>query len=208
MSKERPILFNAPMVRAILDGSKTQTRRIVKPKKVFSPYLPYTNARFDERGNYCFDSGPNVHNHIGLSDPNIAKQWCPYSLCDGYDEAPGRLWVRETHLPKASGTIYRADYSEFEAAGLGGMYGGWKPSIFCKRAHSRILLEIVGVRVERLQEISDADALAEGLYPTATGLYQGAAISEYRKLWESINGQGSWDVNPWVWVIEFRQVQP
>ena len=208
MSKERPILFNAPMVRAILDGSKTQTRRIVKPKKVFSPYLPYTNARFDERGNYCFDSGPNVHNHIGLSDPNIAKQWCPYSLCDGYDEAPGRLWVRETHLPKASGTIYRADYSEFEAAGLGGVYGGWKPSIFCKREHSRILLEITGVRVERLQDISDEDAIAEGAaggHGSIPGYnYAATPLEHYRHIWESINGPGSWDVNPWVWVIEFK----
>ena len=223
--KERPILFSAPMVRAILDGSKTQTRRIVKPEKVFSPYLPYTNARFDERGNYCFDSGPNVHNHIGLSDPNIAKQWCPYSLCDGYDEAPGRLWVRETHLPKVSGTIYRADFSEFEAAGLGGMYGGWKPSIFCKREYSRITLEIVSVRVERLQDISYEDALAEGVSDLTAMLRDECKPPDgesgndcarrlhwpqrlYEQLWESINGAGSWDVNPWVWCIEFKVMKP
>ena len=90
------------------------------------------------------------------------------------------------------------------AAGLGGMYGGWKPSIFCKRAHSRILLEIVSVRVERLQDISHAASMAEGITGEELFCAQGYAPKAYRKLWESINGAGSWDVNPWVWCIEFK----
>lgn len=176
MKKERPILFSAPMVRALLAGTKTQTRRAVKF---------VSSADFETFLN-------NVPNKTAC---------CPYGK-------PGdRLWVRETHLPKASGTIYRADFSEFEAAGLGGMYGGWKPSIFCRREHSRILLEITSVRVERLQDISDADAIAEGVGGDVT-VTPCFAVERYRATWESINGAGSWDANPWVWCISFEVVQP
>lgn len=175
---DHPILFNGSMVRAILDGSKTQTRRIAK----------------------------------------CGQEKCPFG------QVGDRLWVRETHLPKASGTIYRADYSEFEAAGLGGLYGGWKPSIFCKREHSRIMLEITGVRVELLQNISETDAIAEGIerigYAINCTPWRNYRIGEkgempmhcsapsrsYMTLWESINGAGSWDVNPLVWVIEFKVI--
>ena len=80
-------------------------------------------------------------------------------------------------------------------------------SIHIPRWASRILLEITGVRVERLQDISDEDSLAEGIYPTATGLYPGSPRAEYQKLWESINGPGSWGSNPWVWVISFRRIE-
>lgn len=182
--KERPILMNAPMVRAVLDGSKTQTRRIAKL------LLPGDK-------NYIFSGS--------------IEEWASKRAAQGPYGKPGdRLWVRETHLPKASGTIYRADFSEFEAAGLGGLYGGWKPSIFCKREHSRILLEIVSVRVERVQSISEDNALAEGvtLHPVKSSRAERMARDAYRKLWESINGSSSWDENPWVWVIEFRRVQP
>lgn len=71
---------------------------------------------------------------------------------------------------------------------------------------SRIQLEITAVRVERLQDISDEDSLAEGIYPTGTGLYPGSAKAEYRKLWETINGADSWQSTPWVWVVEFKRV--
>lgn len=203
--KERPILFSSPMIRALLAGAKTQTRRILKPEKVFHKLKPYTDSHFDERGNFRYRSGENSTGMIGLSDPNIAKQWCEYCSCDGeYANPPGNLWVRETHLPKTSGTIYRADFSESEAAGLGGMYGGWKPSIFCKRKDSRITLEIVGVRVERLQDISESDALAEGI----THHTMNDSRVEYQWLWESINGAVSWESNPWVWVIEFKRIKP
>lgn len=203
-TKERPILFSAPMVRAILEGRKTQTRWILKPEKVFRKLKPYTDSHFDERGNFNYRSGERTTGMIGLSDPNIAKQWCEYCSCDGeYDKPPGNLWVRETHLPKASGTIYRADFSELDAAGLGGMYGGWKPSIFCRREDSRITLEITSVRVERLHDISVGDCCAEGAPLDKTH----AVETWYRELWESINGKGSWDANPWVWCLSFEVVQ-
>lgn len=181
---ERPILFSAPMVRAILEGRKTQTRRAVKR---------IINTELGD----CIKDVDGLPSLLDIAPQNW--EVCPYG------QVSDRLWVRETHLPKASGTIYRADFSEFEAAGLGGMYGGWKPSIFCKREHSRILLEITGVRVERLQDISEEDAIAEGVGGNVT-ISPCFSIGRYRDLWETINAPGSWDVNPWVWMIEFKQV--
>lgn len=191
------------MVRALLAGTKTQTRRAVKR---------IINTEIGD----CIKDVDGLPSRLDIAP----KNWevCPHGQ-------PGdRLWVRETHLPKASGTIYRADFSEFEAAGLGGMYGGWKPSIFCKREHSRITLEIVGIRVERLQDIGYEDALAEGVEDMTALLHDewkplegesGNACARrlrwpqrlYKQLWEAINGEGSWDANTWVWVIEFRRVQ-
>jgi len=181
--KERPILMSAEMVRALLAGRKTQTRRLVK----------------------LMDTGrvklPGSHRNWHLEDPNVVKA-CPYGL-------PGdRLWVKETFLPKKSGIIYRADLDPVEAAGIGGMYGGWKPSIFMPRKASRLTLEIKTLRVERLQDISEADAKAEGIQ--CPGCQSGEHIActdlvkAYRKLWESLNGTDSWKANPWVWVIEFQ----
>lgn len=125
-----------------------------------------------------------------------------------------KIWVKETHLPKNSGTIYRADFNSVEAAGIGAMYGGWKPSIFCKRIYSRITLEIVSIGVERLQDISEEDAIAEGMVRSkehpqlwTVGVQSSSnPIYLYELLWELINGDGSWAKNPWVWVIEFKPV--
>jgi hypothetical protein len=124
---------------------------------------------------------------------------CPYGK-------PGdKLWCRETWAPHSDmprSAIYRCD--------RGGDYQDnvtpnfrWRPSIFMPRWASRILLEITAVRIERLQDISNADALAEGV--ELRGEMRPWAI--YRELWESINGRGSWEVNPWVWVIEFRVLE-
>jgi len=216
--KERPILFSAAMVRAILSGQKSQTRRIIKPEKVFSHYLPFANARFDERGNFCFDSSPNVHNLIGLSNPNIAKQWCPYSLCDTYDEPLGKLWVRESwrtyqsldnYSPRdiAPGAGIQYEALGTSLAGDQGYYllgmGKLRPSIFMPRWASRILLEIVNVRVERLRDISMSDVLAEGCMLSTSK----TEPIDYQNLWESINGPGSWAANPWVWCISFRRIK-
>ncbi|MHB0925981.1 MAG: hypothetical protein ACYC1F_05720 [Gallionellaceae bacterium] len=208
--KGRPILFNASMVHALLEGRKTLTRRIVKMKP----------------SDWCKEIKGDCWHQNDIAEWRLQGDrwfglmgWYTLAFADcPYGQPGDRLWVRETQLPKASGTIYRADFSEFEAAGLGGMYGGWKPSIFCKREHSRILLEITGVRVERLQDISCADAKAEGIERSRDGMmwrdYISAShaqinpIDSYRTLWESINGPGSWDANPWVWVIEFKSVKP
>jgi len=215
--KERPILFSGPMVRAILDGSKTQTRRIVKPQP------PATTASV--RAYHHPDPRP----HFWACDGGSLLDWarlCPYG-------APGdRLWVREAfiHEPadycweasvsipcRPATTIYRAD-SDPHGLAKG---AGWKPSIHMPRSLSRITLEITGVRVEQLQEISDEDAFAEGTPCYVCGrpmdgfsesdchcFHRKARASDYQVLWESIHGPGSWAANPWVWVIDFRRVTP
>jgi len=192
--KERGMLFSAPMVHALLAGTKTQTRRAIK-----SGFY-----QIDER-----DDGtlwPWRHDGAG------GDEWlrCPYGQ-------PGdKLWVREAfsgphcmektselpamppgQWPQESAIWYWADGEPD--------YGDWtrpRPSIHMPRWASRITLEIKGIRVERLQDVSDADALAEGVDRTNTSI-GGYATERYRLLWESINGAGSWDANPWVWVIEF-----
>lgn len=187
--KSRPILFSGAMVRAILDGRKTQTRRIVK-----HPYCQATRLeRIDENGSAWFLSGFD-----GFPFP------CPYGK-------PGDwLWVRETwatteqagnHVADAE-YIYRATDPDWET-----MDGWkWKPSIFMPREACRITLEITAIRCERLRDIETKplDIAAEG-QPRDCQL---GDIEWYRGLWESINGKASWEANPWVWVVEFRRVEP
>jgi hypothetical protein len=202
--KERPILFSGAMVRALLDGSKTQTRRIAKPRR--KPSLLDGTWTDD----YVLDAG----NHEWLMADN------PYGQ-------PGdRLWVRETfvHIDDegdkfdgmGSQTYYRAScpQPERDDAWLRERGLRWRPSIHMPRARSRILLEVVSVRVERLQDISEADAQSEGVAEWARGACAAGNpngytdVGYYSLLWEQINGAGSWDANPWVWVVEFKRVQP
>lgn len=197
MVKERPILFSAPMVKVILDGKKTQTRRIVKgqqPNGSEGLHKTYPYHRPDGDWVWCLEGG------MGVSEPFNCK----------YGEIGERLCVRETFLQDTSGFIYRAD-GDFE--GNARILGGWRPSIFMTRSASRILLEIKNVHIERLQDISEEDAVAEGCISTAivndagddyTGEY---AVEAFRSLWESIKGMGSWDLNPWVWVVEFKVLE-
>ena len=193
----RPILFSGAMVRALLDGSKTQTRRALKVR------CQEIGER-DDGSLWPWSENPDT----------AADHWhaCPYGQ-------PGdRLWVRETFCDLGDGEIeYRAD-GECDA----NVVPRWTPSIHMPRAASRILLEIVSVRVERLQDISAADAKAEGVRPDEVrqiscfglgqkdrdALRKEAAVRPYSVLWESINGAGSWQTNPWVWVVEFKQVAP
>jgi hypothetical protein len=192
--KERPILFTGAMVRALLDGSKTQTRRVVKPQPLAAEF------------GMC-----------RLVDSQGRPIACPYGQ-------PGdRLWVRETFAlsvvdpdggspqdePDNWDVFYRAD-PEQPGGGWTDAEGNeiaapWKPSIHMPRWACRILLEITRVRVERLQDISYEDARAEGV---DLAVWAGIAINGYKALWESINGAGSWDANPWVWVVEFKRVTP
>ncbi|OIR11009.1 hypothetical protein GALL_71800 [mine drainage metagenome] len=188
--KERPILFNAQMVRAILDGRKTQTRRIV------------TNQPCDVKRVFMRNRMAYVENEHGVE---VHLEACKFGQ-------PGeRLWVRETWRKLNEKLLYRADYSATHAANNGGVK--WKPSIHMPRLASRILLEITGVRVERLQDIREEDAKAEGVatqdYPTKTykNWADGMHRLLYKELWARINGPGSWDANPWVWVIEFKVVK-
>ena len=209
--KERPILFSAPMVRAILAGKKSQTRRAFNDR---TTKLMRAAASIGEVS-WFMDEG-----YLQENDLPYIQQFSPYGQ-------PGdRLWVRETyqhanspHGPYETGCtcFYRADYRD-DPHGMDGekspegKYRTWIPSIHMPRAASRINLEVVHVRVERLQAIKHVDCIAEGT-PGGHGSipgypYAATPREHYRHIWESINGRGSWDANPWVWVVEFKQSQP
>lgn len=228
--KERGMLFSGPMVRALLDGGKTQTRRVMDKKIVTWDGDAAALMRLLDQ--------------VGRS--------CPYG------QSGDRIWVRESfRTEKAYDSIkpsmlptarngktlavpfwYQADFQDrkipFVHKGLQG--GKLRPGMFMPRAASRIDLEITGVRVERLQDISEAHAAAEGIAPNWIGsdltgwnpedhgylphdtddegnvpgvdIYDDCWTAKrcYQRLWESLNGPGSWDANPWVWVIEFKRL--
>lgn len=221
--KERPILFSAPMVKAILEGRKSQTRRVVK-----SPHVTEADkwrvipTKADEPTTW--QSG--IHGGGGLFAAGETIK-CPYGQ-------PGdRLWVRENvqavEKPDGQdGVHYLADMTfrpientpqaaemwlDLYDYGKTGLRGRVVPSIHMPRWASRLTLEIVNVRVERVQEISRRDANAEGV---ECKVYQYARLEDapqdkFRELWDSINGQRpgcAWADNPWVWVVEFRKVTP
>lgn len=237
--KDRPILFQGAMVRAILNGTKTQTRRAVKmpPSWDCIAYADWGDGWWPYRS----DDGESPS-----YDNNEIPLRCPYG------RAGDRLWVRETWQedPEDDGTWAYTPYMGCKGSPLSdiprkfqkpehciyreGWDGSplvWRPSIHMPRWASRILLEVVSVRVERLQDISEADALAEGISTVRTKEWDlehfpawrkafdeacaaherppvGPLPSEaYHALWESINGAGKWDANPWVWVVEFKRVQ-
>lgn len=192
--KERPILFSAPMIRALLAGAKTQTRRISKPQsEVF-------NGRAG--GEWC--GWP-------LTETG-AKMPCPYGqpgdrlrVCETW--ATSHRWdsVKPSKLPTdgSAAIYYRAsDDTPANTSRDGGVIQNWRPSIFLPTWASRITLEIESVRVERLQDISVEDALSEGI----THHTMNCPKVEYQWLWESINGHGSWELNPWVWIVSFKRI--
>ncbi len=252
--KERPILFSAPMVRAILEGRKTVTRRIVKDWQ--SPKEDVSESDAELR----WAALAQCHPRWGFIAHGATAQECADDLAScgvcPYGQRGKRLWVRETwgvishdfdehgnmidwtpdrpatpirEMPFGRGyysghVIYRADG---EATWAGDDDGGgddrsaWRPSIHMPRIASRILLEITDVRVERLGEISDEQALAEGVrlytdhaefgdwyHVEGIETYSAAPRRSFELLWSSINGADSWNSNPWVWVVEFKQVTP
>lgn len=182
--KARPILFSAPMVQALLEGRKTQTRRIVKcPEK-----LPPEPESFE-------------HNGWGFSQSiNGGRFSWPFKCPHG---EPGHLlWVRETFCVPTDFDTGKKCLPEYKATYRGKAFDGcWKPSIHMPRQLSRITLEITDIRVERLQDISEEDAKAEGTQPEGTG---GEASAWFAHAWEKIHSLQSWLDNPWVWVIEFQ----
>lgn len=207
--KERPILFSGEMVRAILSGRKSQTRRIVNWRRLHAQ----AGLTFPSRCNLAFYT---IMNSWALASPgeNLMRcVECPFGV------AGDRLWVKETfalhdHLEPPI-LYYRADdETKYESDGR------WQPSIYMPRKFSRILLQVVRVRVERLQDISDRDAMSEGVQKDEhsdvgfwIGEMSGTARvmhanprAAYSVLWDSIHGEGSWDQNPWVWVVEFKKI--
>ena len=209
--KDRPMLFSGAMVRAILGGQKTQTRRIMKPQPsaVWSPCHWGEVHKIKRDGSFAIKRGNPIV--IGWGPCNSDGDEAYPSR---YGQPGGRLWVREAwradsayddlaprDIPAGSPISYDADE---EATGVVAFaWGKTRPSIHMPRWASRIALEIVSVRVERLQDISEADAKAEGVERTA----HLTAKSLYTLLWDSINGAGSWECNPWVWVVEFKRVE-
>lgn len=208
--KERPILFSGAMVRAILDGKKTQTRRALKVQPL--DVLPMLE---DKAG----------VEWVGLMQREPEPKGTVFRCKFG--KPSDRLWVRETWccvhgVPDAGGVPHPDDFVRYRAdSGPGEQVitdiRCWHPSIHMPRVYSRILLEIVGVRVERLNDISEADARAEGITdggclncgnsePCGCDTPAPDARDSFVRLWESINGDGSWATNPWVWVLEFRRV--
>lgn len=234
-SRERPILFSGAMVRAILSGGKTQTRRVVR---LSSNQCSVLSAQS------CAAVSKPVNGACGLDLMDGQFLACPYGK-------PGdRLWVREEHFMHGRWEqvpdvftkggqqkwCFVADSDEvmFDAAQLNGHFrsgviktkgtvstAGWHKRLarFMPRKASRIMLEIVSVRGERLHDICEADAVAEGIdsfqrgegprtyrdYLQKTEYYCLSAMGSYRTLWELINGPGSWG-DPWVWVVEFKRL--
>jgi hypothetical protein len=206
---ERPILFSGPMVRAILAEQKTQTRRVMREQPAVVPNwsCPGADGLQWPWATYCegyFDGVPAC----GPLPPEMAKQ-CPYG-------APGdRLWVREAFRYAGHGAgpevHYPASLSEYDRAEK----GPWKPSIHMPRSASRITLDVTEVRAQRLHDIAEDDAKAEGVEPEmlagAAAIYDGPPQEpSYRHafglLWDSINGKRApWSSNPWVWAVTFRR---
>jgi hypothetical protein len=227
MSRERPILFSGAMVRAILAGRKTMTRRVVpigwRGRRAGIEFVGGRGMEDDpESWGYADEYGD--YYTLANGDPLYVIP-CPYG------QRGDRLWVRETWAAHGDYVAYRADG---EDAGT-----RWRPSIFMPRWASRITLEVTGVRVERLQAITEEDARAEGVepamyaeswsaydpttegYPTffaepEAGRYENVrhhpakpmetTLEAFRRLWNEINGKRApWDSNPWVWVVSFRR---
>lgn len=214
--KERPILFSGEMVRAILDGRKTQTRRVVKVPKWIEKLGGDLDRAFPDK---AFGVTPCLQVPCSV-DGSVQRLRNPWMW-----PSPIRLWVRETWNHYDIWTPGPEGYGKaiYRATDEPGKQGGWRPSIFMPRWASRITLKITNVRVERLNEISDADALAEGMSPMEgncgffwkDGEPQEIPCCEccdtpklrFAELWDTINGKKHpWSSNRWVWVIEFKKI--
>lgn len=215
--KERPILFSGPMVRALLAGRKTQTRRVVKPQ----PPATAVDAGHIMSGNPASNGVWLWLDSTELMDASPIGDGfrCPYGV------PADRLWVKETHaiVPRTAYAMSEGvqqtlrpddehDAAIYAAGWERSRPGRWRPSIHMPRWASRLTLAITDVRVERLQDITAADAHAEGCDPVhmqpggATGNPSDGWLDYregYRSLWNQINGPDSWDANPWVWAITF-----
>jgi hypothetical protein len=231
--KERPILFSGEMVKALLAGTKTQTRRICKPAMIHDG--PAASVHRDGAGRGWIAWWPDA---VSAEDtkrlyPGDSGFLCPYGT------PSDRMWVKETWQMPCGLDVFSPNaaaakcvdaglkpwapvrYAADETAtnphllrDFGGKWGKTRVSIHMPRWASRITLEVTGVRVERLQDISEEDAIVEGIvaqYLSADGFdrtdgYGNTPRYLYRLLWERINGEGSWAANPWVWALSFKRV--
>ena len=226
--KERPINLKAHEVLAILDGRKTQLRRVVKPQPsnshLFQGWvLDSTSGNDIGKAAWAIGNGPLMQ--------DVVRVRCPFG------QVGDRLWGRETWMyllgdDNRDQCSYRADAPSVSFDSEARDYGlKWRPPINMPRSASRILLEVASVKVQRLHDISEADAQAEGIkalskdgrtvkygVPDRDGLpgnddygwhwhnWLSSAVLAYRQLWDQINGYGLWEENPWVWVVEFRRI--
>lgn len=201
----KPILFNTEMVRAILDGHKSCTRRICKDANEYTvPDMNFYNA---DKRTYA------VHNFADLEHTeqlSTAEKTCP--ICPG-----DILYVRETWYKELERYLYRADYSDTEKFYRGGkeIEMKWHPSIRMPKEAARIWLKVTDVRVERLQEITDKDAEREGAqpdYPFDYDVNKWPNLEHFKKIWNSTIKKSDldrygWNASPWVWVIEFERYE-
>ncbi|HBO0185133.1 TPA: hypothetical protein SL840_001028 [Pseudomonas aeruginosa] len=199
--RERPILFNDQMVRAILEGRKTVTRRAVKGLQIPTEdkTTPHEGLRWSALGQRHLRYGFNV---FGSTEEECAHELARCGVCP-FGKPGDRLWVRETFADIGCRLTFRADLED----GAHCSVTRWTPSLHMPRWASRILLEITAVRVERLQQITIGEICKEGL---ARSMYEfipvTTAFDAFAELWNSTGGD--WDDNPWVWVIEFKRVTP
>ncbi|MDR3003653.1 MAG: hypothetical protein LBV14_05405 [Acidovorax sp.] len=186
--KETGLMFKAPLVRAVLSGQKTQTRRSVKPQ-------PAPNHPHD--GGTVWVPKDGLHIPVGSVGHLSVKEKMGISCPMG--QLGDRIYVRETFAPYERDCFYRAD------SGSAAM-DPWKPAIHMPKALARIWLEVTGVRVERLQQITEADCIAEGALGGHGAIpgyqYSATPLEHFRHIWESTGGD--WAANPWVWIIDFR----
>lgn len=235
---ERPILFSGPMVRAILARTKTQTRRLMKPQPTGErrPLAEWSRGV----ATACHDMAPDEA-RLAAHSQKLEGRVFPFTTDSGvlmspicpYGQPGDRLWVRETFMDllgtgieASTGNPSRYAYAADTPPGSHGdecrkdYRLKWKPSIFMPRIACRLVLEVAAVRVERLQDINEADAASEGcaageivthrgmMGPFSAELTKSAATAKeaYRVLWDYINAKTApWSSNPWVWVVEFRR---
>lgn len=211
--KLRPILFSTAMVQAILDGRKTQTRRVVKVQPRDDNQRWQLSRMLESTSKSDKKNEGKLHWVVMENDYSIKEYDPRYFVCP-YGQPGDILWVRETWAPALGDICYKADYSEETLADEENK-GIWKPSIHMPFAAARIFLRIKSVRVERLQDISEADAVAEGTTPAkiqiVAALFQTTSARRcyrdgFKSIWQSINGAESWNANPWVWVVEFERI--
>lgn len=209
--KDRPILFSTPMVKAILSGKKTMTRRLVKPQPIDNEEV---DGNFYE-GNHKGFVRKDIHHYW---KENFIRKFSPWQDGD-------KLWVRETWAKSEDKYYYAASVCSPKYDKLD---SGWKPSIHMPREACRIILEVKDIRLERLHDIDSSDAIQEGIemvdpfhYVDYFSGYHGfdslghttsmygekltGEVSSFASLWSKINGLDSWTSNPWVYVIEFKK---